>query len=151
MIDAFPDSRIIARVSAISLVGRTQSGVVTYEVRLELLRQSKATLREGMTIIADIQVQKIEDVLTVPLQAILTEDGVRGVQIVTESYPESEAIFRPLEFGESNDRMAVIVSGLEEGEKILILSLPNLPFEALESQGRFPGAGIIGGRNRPQR
>ena len=150
-IDAFPESKIIARVSAISLVGRNQSGVVTYEVRLELLRQSEAILREGMTIIADIQVQKIEDVLTIPLQAILAENGIRGVQIVTESYPQSEATFRSLEFGESNDRRVVIISGLEEGERILIPVAPSDFSEASERQGRFPGSGIIGGRNRPQR
>lgn len=150
-IDAFPDSTIKARVSAISLIGRNQSGVITYEVRLELLKQLKATLREGMTIIADIQVQRVEDVLTVPLLAIRAEDGVRGVHIVTESYPQSEATFRPVEIGESNDRRVVIISGLEEGERILIPFTPSDSSEASERQGRFPGSGIIGGRNRSQR
>ena len=146
-IDAFPNLRIKTRVAAISLVGRNQSGVVTYQVRLEILDGLKATLREGMTIIAEIQVQNIENILAIPLLAIQTQDGIRGVLIVTEPYPQSEATFRPLEFGESNDRVVSVISGLEEGEKILIPSAPNQFSELSGRQGRFPGSGIFGGGN----
>lgn len=147
-VDAFPKLRMRASVEAIALVGRNQSGVVTYEVHLAILNRTNDTLREGMTVIAEIQVENFEDVLTIPLQAIRAQDGVRGVLVVDGTSPRTEDSFRALELGASNDRVVVVLSGLEEGEKILIPGASNQASEFSGQSDRFPGSGIFGGRNR---
>lgn len=73
-------------------------------------------LKPGMTAVADIHVDLLEDVLTVPVQAV--------VQIGDESWcyvnAGSNVERRPIEVGQTNDKFVEIKSGLTAGEQVVL-------------------------------
>jgi HlyD family secretion protein len=83
--------------------------IVTIDEEVDLLKP-------GMTAVADIHVDLLKDVLTVPVQAI--------VQIGDESWcyvsAGSNVERRPVEVGQSNDKFVEIKSGLTAGEQIVL-------------------------------
>ena len=83
--------------------------IVTIDEEVDLLKP-------GMTAVADIHVDLLTDVLTVPVQAI--------VQIGDESWcyvsDGSNVERRPVEVGQSNDKFVEIKSGLTAGEQIVL-------------------------------
>ncbi len=83
--------------------------IVTIDEEVDLLKP-------GMTAVADIHVDLLKDVITVPVQAI--------VQIGDESWcyvsAGSNVERRPVEVGQSNDKFVEIKSGLAIGEQIVL-------------------------------
>jgi HlyD family secretion protein len=83
--------------------------IVTIDEEVDLLKP-------GMTAVADIHVDLLKDVLTVPVQAI--------VQIGDESWcyvsAGSNVERRPVEVGQTNDKFVEIKSGLAAGEQIVL-------------------------------
>ena len=83
--------------------------IVTIDEEVDLLKP-------GMTAVADIHVDLLKDVITVPVQAI--------VQIGDESWcyvsAGSNVERRPVEVGQSNDKFVEIKSGLAVGEQIVL-------------------------------
>lgn len=74
-------------------------------------------LRTGMSCKAEILVEKYEDVLFVPLQAIRRVAG----ETVAYVQQRTQVEVRPVKVGLDNNRMVRIISGLEPGEKILLI------------------------------
>lgn len=83
--------------------------IVTIDEEVDLLKP-------GMTAVADIHVDLLKDVITVPVQAI--------VQIGEESWcyvsAGSNVERRPVDVGQSNDKFVEIKSGLTVGEQIVL-------------------------------
>ena len=79
-------------------------------------------LRTGMNCDVEIVVQEYEDIVYVPIQAVVHVDGAPTVFVQNEQHIEA----RRLEPGISNNRVLPIHSGLEAGELILL----NPPLEA---------------------
>lgn len=83
--------------------------IVTIDQEVDLLKP-------GMTAVADIHVDLLKDVITIPVQAI--------VQIGDESWcyvsAGSNVERRPVEVGQSNDKFVEIKSGLTVGEQIVL-------------------------------
>lgn len=83
--------------------------IVTIDEEVDLLKP-------GMTAVADIHVDLLKDVITVPVQAI--------VQIGDESWcyvsAGSNVERRPVEVGQSNDKFVEIKIGLTAGEQIVL-------------------------------
>ena len=83
--------------------------IVTIDEEVDLLKP-------GMTAVADIHVDLLKDVVTVPVQAI--------VQIGDESWcyvsAGSNVERRPVDVGQSNDKFVEIKSGLTAGEQIVL-------------------------------
>jgi len=74
-----------------------------------------AGLRTGMSCKAEILVEKFEDVLYIPLQAIRRAEGT--VVFVQHS---NQVEVRPVKEGLNNNRMVRIIDGLEPGEEVLL-------------------------------
>ena len=95
-----------------------------------------SVMRPGMSCLAQIVVQQLDDVLYVPVQAMLRVNGKPTVYVPTPEGPKP----RPVEIGYDNNRMVHIKSGLEVGDKVLLA--PPLPPSALPTRGpRLPGNG----------
>ncbi|QNN21664.1 efflux transporter periplasmic adaptor subunit [Planctomycetales bacterium ZRK34] len=95
-----------------------------------------SVMRPGMSCLAQIVVQQLDDVLYVPVQAMLRVNGKPTVYVPTPEGPKP----RPVEIGYDNNRMVHIMSGLEVGDKVLLA--PPLPPSALPTRGpRLPGNG----------
>jgi HlyD family secretion protein len=81
-------------------------------------------LRTGMSCRAEILVEKYEDAIFVPLQAIRRVAGETVAYVQTGNQVE----MRPVKIGLNNNRMVRVISGLEPGAYVLL----NPPFRADE-------------------
>ncbi len=98
-------------VTKISDTGTVNNGVASFDVTL-LLDESKG-LKSGMSASANIVTQDKQDVLRVPVEAISTANGQ---QYVTLANGSTENVVT----GASDGDYVEIVSGLQEGEKVLV-------------------------------
>ena len=73
-------------------------------------------LRSGMTCRAEIIVEQYDDAVYVPLQAVTRVSGDAMVYI----HEGKSSVPRKVEIGLDNNRMVRIISGLEEGEVVLL-------------------------------
>jgi hypothetical protein len=116
-VEAFPDVTLTGKVTR---VGTLASSSVTRpfdDKRFDLIITLDATtadLRPEMSIRADVIVGTRKDVLVVPVTAVFNSQGTRVVYVVAGGRTET----RVVELGESNDRVAEVVGGLREGDRV---------------------------------
>ncbi len=119
--DAFgPDVKYMAAISHIDPASTIVSGVVNYKIKAEITGDV-ATVRPGMTANMTIVVHDKKQVLVVPTRSIL--DGAAGkiVRVVTD---QKKGTFTetPVTLGVQGDDGTEILSGLSEGQSIVVLS-----------------------------
>lgn len=147
-IDAFPGQPFEGKVLKIAPQGQVTQNVTTFEVTTEILGKIDL-LKPGMNSTVEIIAADEKNVLLVPNETII--DGRRGkvVRVVGEDRPRSVKI------GVSNWEKTQIISGLEEGETVIIGG--NLPSSRrenrfLERMKQDPSSGVRmmqgGGRGR---
>jgi RND family efflux transporter MFP subunit len=119
-VDALPGQMLNGHVTFVSPFGALQSGVVTFPVEVYLDPSENATdLRGGLTATADIVIRKKENVLQVPNRAVKGLSGDYWVDIVID--PATAVTEKRLvQIGIQNKKNTEIISGLKEGEKVLI-------------------------------
>ena len=137
-LDAFPDQELRGTVSRIAPTATIQQGVVTYNVRVDLA-PTELAVKPGMTANADIVVARKEKVLLVPNRAIRSSGGRRVVEVLGEEGPREV----PVEVGLRNERMTEILSGLSEGQQVVISIRPTSNF--------FQGGFRLGPARQPRR
>ena len=127
-VDAMSGLTLPAEVIHISPTSTIQSGVVNYEVKVEVQsleaamhkRQASISedfqLREGLTVTVTILVDERTDVLLVPSSAITSKGGQIYVQVVKGNVTEERAI----ETGISDWQYTEIIAGLSEGEQVVV-------------------------------
>jgi RND family efflux transporter MFP subunit len=118
-LDAFPNMVLMGRVRSVSeypLPALTPySSVKEYgaEVTIE---EPPLGARSGMTAQVAIEVERRENVLQVPVQAVL-ERGKRFFCIVDSG---GELVAKEVQVGSANEQYVVISSGLEDGEQVIL-------------------------------
>jgi RND family efflux transporter MFP subunit len=127
LLDALPDEEINGRVTFISPIGTIRAGVVSYETTITL-ENPVAGLRDGMSATAEVIIERRDDVLWIPNRAIRgTWENPTVVVLVDEQEEERE-----ITLGLSDGINTEVLSGLEEGEKVV------LPAVEEQSDGFFP-------------
>jgi len=117
-VDAVSGKEFTGTVKFISPSGSAGTGnVVKFDVTIEL-DPSDVELKGGLTATADIAVYTAEDVLLVPLTAVTTTPEGSSVMVVSQEGAEPEE--RQVTLGKQNFQFAEVLSGLEEGDKVLI-------------------------------
>jgi len=81
-IDAIPDEEFEGMVNRISSVGSANSGVTTYTVEIEV--PSDERFRLNMNASSEIQVEKVNDAISVPIQAVRYQGNRAYVMVYTE-------------------------------------------------------------------
>lgn len=120
-LDAFgPDTKYTAVLSHIDPASTVVSGVVNYKIKAEI-QGDVATVRPGMTANMTIVVHDKKQVLVVPTRAILDGDSGKIVRVVTDE-KKGTYVETPVTIGTQGDDGTEIISGLSEGQKIVILS-----------------------------
>jgi len=112
-VDAFPNQTFSGEVLKVAPQGKETQNVTTFEVTTELTSQSDQ-LKPGMKAAVKIMAASAQNALLVPNEAIMNFGGRQMVRIVGEESP------RPVEIGASNWEKTEIVSGLDEGEVVVI-------------------------------
>jgi len=144
-VDAVPGRSFKGHVAKIALLPDAQMvwlnpDLKVYRTEIHLDEDANG-LRTGMSCRASIIVKEYEDVLYIPVQAVVRIGEQPTVFVLKNGRREP----RPVEIGLDNNRMVHILSGLEVGEEV-VLNPPLAPAEV-------PGAKVSGRRrpgNRPQ-
>ncbi|OGO59823.1 MAG: hypothetical protein A2025_01415 [Chloroflexi bacterium RBG_19FT_COMBO_47_15] len=117
-VDAVPDKVFTGTVSFISPYGSTDTGnVVKFAVTIKL-DPTDVELKGGLTATADIAVYNAENVLLVPLSAVTTAPAGSFVTVTDEATGQFEK--RQVTLGRQNYQFAEVLSGLQEGDKVII-------------------------------
>ncbi len=116
-VEAFPDLKLTGTVTRVGTLASASVNRPFDDKRFDLvitLDPTPAELRPEMTIRADVIVGSRTNVLMIPVTAVFNHQGGRVVYVVGATGTET----RPVDLGESNDRMVEIVAGLREGERV---------------------------------
>lgn len=115
-LDAYPEEEIPATVTKIAYEAETVNNVTTYAVEVTPL-SAPATMRSGMTANVVFRILRHQNVLTLPVSAILYE----GVHTFVQSRdPQSGKVLRaPVQLGVSDGERVEILSGLADNAEVL--------------------------------
>jgi multidrug efflux pump subunit AcrA (membrane-fusion protein) len=117
-VDAVPNQLFTGTVSFISPYGTPNtSGVVEFPITIQL-NPSDVALKGGLTSTADISVSSVENTLLVPVAAVTTTSTGSFVTVVDEATGQQEK--RQVTLGTQNLQFAQVLSGLKEGENVII-------------------------------
>ena len=122
-VDAVPDARYQATVSAVDLAPTTSAGGgVTYRVRMALGAgrreggEAAPAPRPGMSAVVDLRVRTAQDVVAVPVASVL-RDGGRDVVFVVE---QGRAVRREVRLGAQGEELVEVAAGLSPGARIVV-------------------------------
>ncbi len=114
-LDALPGQIYEGRVTSIATQGVKEENIVTYEVSIQIDNTNR-TLKPMLTANIDIVTDKLENVLTVPLEVLRVEKGEDIVDVMVEGQPKPRKVRVSLR----TDTEAVITKGLEEHDKVVV-------------------------------
>ncbi|HHW56826.1 MAG TPA: HlyD family efflux transporter periplasmic adaptor subunit [Clostridia bacterium] len=159
--DDLPGKIFTGTVSQVSQLPTIQNGVASYNVTIQV--DPSEDLLLGMSMNVTITVAEKENVLLLPIQAVQTNGNRQYVILYTEDMKNQNFtnnsssntnnmrnLFRNnikfVETGIHNDNFVEIVSGVQEGDKVLIPSTSSLT----NTNNRNPSGFNIMGNFRPQ-
>lgn len=142
---ALPGRVYSGTVSRIGLEGKTQNGVTTYDVEVQVDRPEG--IRAGMTATASIRVAAKQDALLVPVEAVVDTPQGPVVRVLAGGRPREV----PVRIGLRNDRVAEVLSGLRAGDEVVLAeydpnALPQGFGPGRFGPGGFPAGGLMGPR-----
>lgn len=143
-LDADPTKELIGTVKQVANVGeqRPNSDAKVFEVVVNIEKPDTA-LRPGMTTGNEVETQSLKDVLFIPLDAMVVEDGIP----VVFKQSGGRVIKQEIATGAMNDDEVVVVKGLEEGETVLLsppLNRSELVIQRLPGSENAPPPGASG-------
>jgi len=119
-LDSFPGRSLTGRVIAVLPSGTLDLGVVSYRVTIAI-DPTDLPLRGGMTANTEIVRERRDNVLLVPNRAVWI-DSTTGKPFV-ERKEGDQIVVAFIEQGISNDEYSEALSGLEEGDRLVVPSV----------------------------
>jgi len=119
-VDAFPEKKFAGKVISVANVGEQlpNSDAKVFEVSI-ILNENDTILRPSMTTSNTIVTDSFDDVLYIPIEALLVTDSLTFVY-KKEGLGHKKLL---IETGIANENEIIVTKGLEEGD-IILLSLP---------------------------
>ncbi len=166
--DALPDLTIAGKVAEIDPVGTVTSGVVNYGIKIAFATQDDR-IKPSMSVSAAIVSSVSQNTLVVPNAAIKTQGTATYVLVASGGMASSTTstvagavtlsnapVAVTVQTGLSNDIETEIVSGINEGEKVVIQTISSGTTKTTTAQsglsllggGARTGAGAAGGALR---
>ena len=123
ILDALPDKELKGKVTFISQIGTVVAGVVGYDTTVTLENPDEE-LRDGMSATAEIILDRREGVLLIPNRAIRgsIENPTVEVAKVEQIWSDEDVESREVTLGLSDGITTEVLSGLKEGERVVIAS-----------------------------
>jgi multidrug efflux pump subunit AcrA (membrane-fusion protein) len=113
-----PDRTLEAKVSSVASVTRPAGwwtgNVVKYDTIIEL--PSEAGLKPGMSAEVEVVLARYEDVLRIPVAAVVETDEGAFCWVKTDEGNQR----RSLQLGDSNDVFIVVEAGVKEGDEVVL-------------------------------
>ena len=122
VVDAVPEEEFAGHVADISPgpMQGASSGIVAYEVTIAL-DTDDPRLKSGMTSDATIETERLENVLVVPNRAVSIDRSSGEPIAYVEKVDESgNSVRAEIELGLRDETVSQVLSGLEEGDQIII-------------------------------
>ncbi len=121
-VDALPGEKFEGKVVRISTMGKDRnSGLTRFQVEIEVIGGPQ--LRPGMQARAKVDAGSAQGVLLIPLEAIFEEDGITKVEVLGDDGVPKVV---PIKLGLMNDKLAEVIEGLKEGDKVITGSTADL-------------------------
>jgi HlyD family secretion protein len=117
-VQAYPDLKLTGTVTLVGTLAqeeRERRGVKFFGVTIQV-NESEPRLRPGMTASVEIQVERREQALRVPLEAVFERDGRHVCYVATRR----GLVAREVVLGPSNRDFVVIEKGLRRGERVAL-------------------------------
>ncbi|MHC4120213.1 MAG: efflux RND transporter periplasmic adaptor subunit [Planctomycetota bacterium] len=137
--EPFPDKSFHGEVLSVAPLPDAQRSYLSPDIKVYTTRvsieDSQASLRPGMSAKAEILVERLDDVLMVPVQVVANRAGRKVCYVATDRGPEQ----RQVQTGAFNDTFVEIVSGLEVGENVLLS-----PPRVIDSQSQETVTAVAG-------
>ncbi len=119
-LDAYPDMNFKGVVEHVAYESQVVNNVTVYIVKIRPVN-APSQFRAGMTATVAVKAQEKENALLVPVEAVTEKDGKQTVLVAsTRGAPAS----RRVETGITNGKSIEIVSGIGDGDSILIARAP---------------------------
>lgn len=123
-VDAFPDKVLTGDVTKMSVLPDSQNRWLNPDLKVYnttiTLNGTYDWVKPGMSAKVEILVNKLDDVVYIPVQAVSPDNGKQICYVAGTFKPER----REVEIGDFNDEFIQIKHGLKEGERVL-LRLPD--------------------------
>jgi HlyD family secretion protein len=119
-VDSFPDEEFTGGVTAIYPKAILDQNVVDYDT-VVTITDPRGLLRPDMTANVTIAVATRENVLAVPNRAVKREEGGKAVYAVA---PDGSFTRRSVRTGWKDSDYTEVLSGLREGERVLVGEVP---------------------------
>lgn len=141
---ALPGKTFSGKVEDVDQEGVSQNGVTTFDVKIRVDRPEG--ILAGMTATASIQVAGKADALLVPVEAVTETARGPAVRVMAGGRPRTV----PVRLGLRNDRVAEVLSGLREGDQVVLAeydpaAAASQGFGGRMGPGGFGGLGGLGG------
>jgi len=123
-VDSLPAEEFTGKVTFIAPVASKGTAVVEFPVDITL-DKTDIELKGGLTATANLVVEKHENVLVIPIKALKGSSGHYRVDVLIDAKTgkyESKSVTT----GIQNDRYIEILSGLNEGEQVIIGTPPSV-------------------------
>lgn len=156
--DAVEGLNITGEVAEVDIVGTASQGVVSYNVKIVFDTQDER-IKPGMSVSANIITEVKQDVVLLPNSAVKTSNGITYVEIFDSVSADSDSMAivsttaprqQQVQIGLSNDSLTEIISGLQEGDKVVSKTTTSqTQSQQTQTQSLFslPGTGPSGGRS----
>ena len=118
-VESFRDRLFYGKVTKIAPMGVEKDNVTTFEVRVSI-NNPGGELKANMTANAEIMLDEHKNVLTVPENAVMY-DGQKNASVEIPDKSQKEGKRKvPVKVGLSNGSVTEIVSGLKEGQQVVL-------------------------------
>ncbi|MBE9055580.1 efflux RND transporter periplasmic adaptor subunit [Sphaerospermopsis sp. LEGE 08334] len=114
--DAYPDQVFKGRVRLIAPEAVVEQGVTSFQVRINI-DSGVDKLRSGLNVDVTFLGDRINDALTIPTVAILTENGKTGVLVPDEN---NKPQFREITIGTQIKNETQVLEGVKTGDLIFV-------------------------------
>jgi membrane fusion protein, macrolide-specific efflux system len=118
-LDSLPGKTFVGQVDKADSIGTITSGVVTYNVHINLLSPPPAIL-SGMSATVDIETARHTNVLYVPTATIQVVNGQQIIRVINNGTVSQ----MPVTTGLSSGTDTEIISGLSEGQTVVVSGGP---------------------------
>jgi HlyD family secretion protein len=118
--EAFPDLSLTGEVSRVAEVPDSQMGWLGSDINVYsteiIIDGINPQLKPGMSVSVEIIVEKLHNVITVPVQAVHARKGHTVCYVLKSGHYEA----RPVLMGSASETFVQIREGIEEGEMVLL-------------------------------
>ena len=117
--DGLPGDRFAAHVTEIAPASTKTKDLDVFPIKAELDRPDPR-IKPGMTADVRIHIEEKAEAITVPIESVRREGGKAFVKKVVASEKAKHTERVEVVIGTQNDRFAEVVSGLGEGDDVLL-------------------------------